>query len=449
MRRPRVLIGALIGALAGPALAAQGAPAGPLHLSFAEAVRRAAGTAPSVALAGLGLSEADARVRQSRAALLPSLTVGGDWVNRTYSSKSFGFSFPSVPGQPPLVPTLIGPFNNYDTRLTATETLFDVASVRRMHAAQAEADGSDAKRDEAVETAAQVAALAYLGAVRAEAALAARRADSSIAGELLGLAEAQMAAGVSAAIDVTRARTQVVATAGQVVVAANAVDRGHIELARALGLDPGTALALTDTLASSLGAADVPTDSAAAVARALGNRPDLKTELARGVAAERQRSALGAELFPRLSLEGDYGLNGPTEPAALSTRQLAVTVSIPLLDGWHRESARAEQDAIAQESAVRASDLRQQIAADVDGALLDLRSASVELGIAAERLRLADEELAEARQRFSAGVAGNVEVIDAQSALIQARDADIDARYAAAVARVALARAVGVARTLH
>jgi outer membrane protein TolC len=46
-------------------------------------------------------------------------------------------------------------------------------------------------------------------------------------------------------------------------------------------------------------------------------------------------------------------------------------------------------------------------------------------------------------------VAGNIEVIDAQVSLVRARDTDIDARFAAAAARVALARAVGSTRQLH
>jgi outer membrane protein len=69
--------------------------------------------------------------------------------------------------------------------------------------------------------------------------------------------------------------------------------------------------------------------------------------------------------------------------------------------------------------------------------------------IALERLRLAQEEVDQARERFKAGVAGNIEVIEAQTSLIRARDTDIDARFAAAAAQVALARAAGVARTMH
>src|SRR5438094_399478 len=255
--------------------------------------------------------------------------------------------------------------------------------------------------------------------------------------------------GVGAAIDVTRARTQLVTAQGLTIITRNELDRARIALARALAIDPATPLELADTLAAGLANAEVPGDRQAAVAAALAGRPDLQAEVARGAAARQTGSAIRAERLPRLDLEADYGVNGLTMPSAISTRQVALQVTVPILDGFHREARIAEQNATVSESRVRERDLRQQIAADVDGALLDLRSAEAQQIVAAERLRLATDELAQARERFKAGVAGNIEVIDAQSNLIRARDTDIDARLAAASARVALARAVGVASTLH
>ena len=442
MRKTLTAVGVLVTTLVAGARAQ--APAS-VSLSFADAVRRAAASAPVVELAGLQTSEADARVRQARSAFLPSLALSAGWVNRDFNSRSLGISFPG----PVQLPELIPAFNNYDARITATETLLDFSSSSRLRAARAQADAGGAEQTAVVEGAAQGAALAYLRAARAAASAGARRADSSIAAELVHLAEAQKAAGVSAAIDVTRARTQLVVAEGLLVVASSESERARIDLARALGIDPATPLVLTDTLSSSLGAADVPGTRDSAVTRAVAARPDLMAEVARGVAARRTGSAIAAERLPRLSVEGDYGVNGLTAPASIATRQVAVQMTIPLIDGFRREGRLAEQDAISQESAVREQDLRQQIAADVDAALLDQRSAAAQQRIAAERLLLAEDELSEARERFSAGVAGNIEVIDAQSSLIQARDADIDARFSAAVARVSLARAVGVARTLH
>ena len=443
----RRLLGILAWLGAAPhVLGAQAPVAGaPLRLSFADAVRVASSDAPAVALAGLRTDEADARVRQARSALLPSLSVGGVWLNRTFNTRSLGIPFPaSFP-----VPNPVPPFNDYDGRVSASQTLFDWSSVARVRAAGAQADGSRAERGVTVEGTALTAALAYLRAVRAQAVVAARQADSTIAAELVGLAEAQKAAGVSAAIDVTRARTQLVTAEGLLLVAHNQLDRARIDLTRALGIDPTTALAFTDTLTAALGAADVPAARDSLVAAGLANRPDLRAELARGGAARQTGSAIRAERLPRVEVAADYGVNGLTVPSAIATRDLTLQVSVPILDGFRREARLAEQDAVVRESQVREHDLRQQIAADVDGALLDLHSAQAQQAVAAERLRLAADELAQSRERFKAGVAGNIEVIDAQSNLIRARDTDIDARFAAASARVSLARAAGVARTLH
>jgi outer membrane protein TolC len=265
----------------------------------------------------------------------------------------------------------------------------------------------------------------------------------------VGLAVAQKAAGVSAALDVTRARTQLVRADGLLIVARNERDRARIDLTRALGLDPTTPLELSDTLAGTLGTAQVPGERAAAITGALATRPDLGAELARTAAAQRAGAAIRAERLPRIGVEGDYGSNGLTVPGAIATRQVALQVTVPILDGFRREARLSEQDAIVRESAVRERDLRQQIAADVEAALLDLHSAQAQQVVAADQLRLAEDELSQSRQRFKAGVAGNIDVIEAQANLIRGRDADIDARFAAAVARVDLARAAGVARTLH
>jgi outer membrane protein TolC len=439
MRLRHSVILAVWAALAAP-LAAQAPP--PLRLSFADAIQRAA-NAPAVGIATLRVDQANAGVQEARGPLLPSLRLGGSYVRRAYNPESFGFTIPSLP------PGAIGPFNNYDGRVSATQTLFDLSGISRVKAAQAAARGSGADQTLVLEGATQTAALAYLRAARATAAVAARQTDSAIAAELVKLAEEQRAAGVSAAIDVTRARTQLAVAQGQVILARNESDRAQLDLARALGLDPAQPLELSDTLSSALARANVPANLDSAVATATAARPDLVAELAHGETARRTSTAYSNERLPRLDLAGDIGVNGPTVQNSIATGQIAVQVTIPILDGFGREGRISQQRAIAAESDIRAHDLRNQIGAEVRGAFLDAQSAQAQQTIAAERLRLAEDELSQARQRFKAGVAGNIEVITAQSSLVQARDADIDARYSAAAARVALAGAVGVARTLH
>ena len=446
----RALIALLVALSGAASLRAQAAASpAPLRLSFVDAVRHASGvsvdTAPAaVTIAGFRSEAAGARVRQARAALLPNLAFTGSWVNRTFNPQTLGFKIPGFS-----LPSLVPPFNDYDGRARVTQTLFDLSSMSRVSAARGQLIAANAERTAVIETAAQNVALAYARAARAQAVVEARHADSVLAAELVGLAVAQQQAGVSASIDVTRARTQLADAAGRLVVAANQLDRAKIDLARALGIDPTTPITLADSLSAQLGAADVPADRGTAVTQAVATRPDLLAEQARGRAARQAASAISAERLPRLDIEADYGFSGLRVPDAVGTRQVAVEVTLPILDGFRREGRRAEQEAVVRESDVRVRDLRQQVSADVDGALLDLRSAGAQQQIAAERLQLAAQEVSEARQRFKAGVAGNIEVINAQSSLLRARDADIDARFAAVSARIALAHSVGSARTLH
>ncbi|MET0399961.1 MAG: TolC family protein [Longimicrobiaceae bacterium] len=444
MRRQIViLLGAALGA-APAALRAQ-APEG-VPLSLAQAVAVARDTTPGVRLAALRVEESEARARQARGALLPTVgaTVGN--LDRTFNRASMGIEFPAIPGQAP-IPDLIGPFDNFDARLKLTQTLFDPAGFVRTRAAREAVAGSTAERDVAAEAAAQRAAATYLRAGRAGAVVSARREDVRLAEELVALAREQLAAGVSTAIDVTRAESQRVAAVGMMRVAENGAAQAQIELARALGVDPGTRFALSDTLPGDAGAAAA--DAGEATRRALAARPDLRSAAALETVAKTQRRSIRAERLPRLDLVADWGVNGPSVEDAISTRQVGVQVSLPLVDGLRRESRLAEQDAVVREAQLRHVDLRRQIEAEVRSALLDAESGREQQEVAAERLRLAEEELGQARERFANGVAGNIELISAQSSLVRARDAVIDARYATAQARVSLARAVGAAGALR
>src|SRR2546425_2909025 len=227
--RPLVALIAWLGAA--PLAAQAPAATAPLRLSFADAVNLAAGKTPVVELATLRTTEADARVRQARAALLPSLSGSGAWLNRSFNSRSIGISFPGVP-------ELIGPFNNYDARVSASQALFDWSSVKHVRAAGAQADGSRAERGVTVEASVLTTAIAYVRAVRSQAVVGARQADSAIAAELVGLAEAQRAAGGSPAVDVTRARAQPAPAQGLPLLAQKPPDPRRLDLPPALGRAP-------------------------------------------------------------------------------------------------------------------------------------------------------------------------------------------------------------------
>lgn len=424
-----------------------GAQEAPRPLSLHDAVERAATQTAGVAMAGERVAQAQARADQARGALLPQVSAATAVTNRTFNVDAFGLSLPTAPGE--VHDPLVGPVDNFDARLHLSQSIYAPADVLRTRAARQAVAATEAEQESLAQTAAQRAAVAYLAAARAQATLQAREEDARIAGELLALAEAQLEAGVSTAIDLVRARTQKVTADGQVLLARTTAEQAQIALARTLGMEPSARFALTDGLEAAPVLGMVPEGADSAVSVALGRRPELRQLAATTAAAQAARRSIRAERLPRVALVADYGASGLHVGDAIATRQVGVAVSLPVFDGMGHEARLHEQDARLREAALRTADLRQQVAAEVDAALLSIATGAQQAQIAGQRVQLAQEELAQARERFTNGVAGNIELINAQASLLHARDAVIDARFTEAAAAVDLARAVGMAQEVR
>ncbi len=432
-----------------PALAQQPAPQ---RLSLADAVRLAARQSALVQTAGLRTAQAQAGVSESRAAFLPNLRAGATEAENTLNSATFGFNFPSQPGQPPLLNPLgqiIGPVTTLDMRASASQTLFDPAALGRLRASQASAAAVGVGESAAAEQAAAQAAVAYVMALRADAQLSARLADSSLAVDLLTIAQDQLSAGVGVALDVTRAESQLAGVKAQLIAARNDEARSRLTLARALNLPLETPLTLTDSLTPGDDAVGAPQDVDAAVAEAMRQRPDVRALQAQLRAEQAQRNAIHDERLPTVNAFGNGGYIGLRLSHLLATYTWGIELSVPVFDGDRRGARVTAQDAALREIQVRERDLQQQVAADVRGAVLDLSSARQAVDAARERVRLAEQEVSQARDRFRAGVAGNADVITASLTLNSARTQLIDAETAFQSARVALARAEGRTTSLQ
>lgn len=421
------------------------APGAVLPLSLGDATRLAARQNASAEAARLRVSQAEARVRQQRADLLPSLRADALESGHTLNSATFGFDFPSKPGEPPLLDPrgqIIGPVNTIDLRGHLAVPIYDAAARGRLSAARAGVSASGAEAASVAEQAATNGALAYVRALRADAELAARAADSTLAFDLLGIARDQLTAGVGVALDVTRAQSQLATVRAQLIVARNERDRARLDLVRALGLGADTRIVLTDSLAGAAPPSTVAEREA--LARALGERPDVRAASEQIHAIERQIDATRAERLPSVAAFGDEGVIAKNSNGNyLNTYQWGIQLSLPIFEGFRREGRLEEAELRRREADVRLRDLREQATVDVRQALLDIASTREQVDAARERLRLADLELTQARDRFRAGVAGNADVITASLSLNAARTQVNDALTGYQLARIGLARAQG------
>ena len=442
------LVIALLAFVARSASAQQAVADSAIRLTLGDAVRMAARQSAAVEGALARVDAAKARVRQRRADLLP--TVSGALAERgsTTNSATFPIDFPTAPGQPPLFDrngSILGPVNAFDARARVTQSLYDPAARTRVQTARTGVAAANADVESLADQASANAANAYLSVLRADAVYLARLADSTLAAELLGIARDQLKAGTGIALDVTRARSQLTGARTQLIVARNERDRTRVDLARALGL-PLVRLELADALGS------LPSPANAGAVTSLDSfmrsRKDVQALDLQVRAAREQADAIRAERLPTIGVFADEGVSQRNGRSYLPTYDWGIQLSLPIFDGFRREARVTEQVSTARDLEIRARDLRAQVEADVRSATLNLRSSAEAVSAARERQALAEQEVAQARERFQAGVAGNADVITASITLNSARTQLVDALTSYQASRVALARAQGSIATI-
>jgi outer membrane protein TolC len=188
-------------------------------------------------------------------------------------------------------------------------------------------------------------------------------------------------------------------------------------------------------------------DPETAVQQAIATRPDLKAFNEQVLGAERARKAATAERYPTVSFTGDYGDIGVNPSHSHGTGDATGTIDIPVLEEGRLRGDKLTAQTQLEQKQAQLSNLRGQISADVRDSILDIQSAQKQVQVARSNVQLASEALSEAQQRFAAGVSDNLAVSQAQQSVAQADDQYISSLYQHNVAKLSLARALGVAQT--
>jgi outer membrane protein TolC len=444
IRRATMLAFAVAGTLAAQASAT------PLRLTLADAAARAREKSLPVLGSNVRASAVEARVNQRRADLLPSLSGIAEANSRTFNTATLGIDFPTPPGQQPFFDPngeVLGPVPTSDLRARVSQSIFDGAALARLRLARQQGSAARRETDQVGASAATQAAIAYVRVQRAEAVFEARAADSTLAAELLGIARETLRAGTGVALDVTRAESQLVGIRSQLIAARVERDKSRLELRRAINIDLNQPITIADPLDG--GAIDLPTD-AAALATAERLRPELLVISEQLQSARLASRAIHAERLPTVAAVADNGFIGKNiGNNMLNTWTWALRVSVPVFEGGRRAAREHEQGYVEQELEARRSELLAQVSVDVRSALLDAASAGEEVSAAQERLKLAEQEVSQSRDRFTAGVSGNLDVTTALLALSGARTQLVDALANRQLARISIARSQGAISSLR
>jgi outer membrane protein TolC len=227
------------------------------------------------------------------------------------------------------------------------------------------------------------------------------------------------------------------------IVAKNAKEKDKLALARIIGLPLAQSFELADKAPYS--AFDQP-DVQQAIRQALVNRKDRQASAEATKGDEEARKAATYDRLPSVKAEADYGDIGVNVRHSHGTGDATGTIIIPIFkEAQYRGEAQIAQSQL-DEQRDKQSDLDAQIEADVRDALLDIASSQQQVEVAHSNVELSTEVLSEAQERYKAGVSDNLAVSDAQQTVAQANSQYVNSLYQHNVAKLNLARAMGVAQ---
>jgi outer membrane protein TolC len=410
---------------------------GVMDLSLDDAIARGLRTNLGLILQTTAQQNAKGQAFEELQALLPTVTGDASIEVEQVNLAAYGLKFPGLK-------PIIGPFQVIDFRAYLTQNLVNVTALESYLAAKHNFKSAQLTAEDARDMVVLTVGNAYLLCLADAARIDAVNAEMATSKVSLDQATASHDAGTSPRLDVLRAQVDYQNEQQNLISATNQFAKDKLALARVIGLPLDQAIQLTDTEPYK-GLDNI--DAQAAFAQALKNRKDLAAANEQVAAAQSQKTAAFADQLPTAKVSGDFGDLGETVNHSHGTYTATGKIEAPILQ---IAKTRGEED-VAQSNYVQAKDKLadqvQQVNGDIRNAILDIQSAAKLVEAAKSNVDLANEELSEAQQRFHEGVADNLPVSQAQSETEQANDQYISALYQHNTAKLALARALGVAET--
>jgi outer membrane protein len=394
--------------------------------TLAEAVEAALRADPQAVAAQSDVASARATLLQSRGSWLPTVSL-----NSVYSNSS-NERFDQSSGR------LVS--ENYSAQLQTGYEIFDGGRrFAERRSANAQLRAADAGLVEQRFQTVLAVKETYFGAIAARELLAAAGARLERARQQLQFARTRLELGSATRSDVLRAELEVGNAELAVVDAESALRSSRLQLGRRMGLpaevQPADA-ALPDR-------APARPELEALAARAQERAPAARAARARADERRAARVASYSTFAP--SVRATYGWDwvSPEFPPSARDWSLRVTASLPVLNGFARESnvARARASERAAEAAAADASLAARAAAT--DAAREIESAERRVEIARRAVELAQEDLRVQEERYRLGNATILDLQTSQEALAQAEADWVRARQTLGVAVATLEAVLG------
>lgn len=411
----------------------------PRPLSVVQAVEGALEANEEARIARAAVDRTRGVVREAFAGALPSID-GSYRLTRNLQRPVIFFNQGGVTQQ-----VSIGEQNEHTFALSVEQPIYD----RRLGAVVAAARHGEAATEAIYERTLSDVALrtreAYYDALLAGAAVAARQSAIGLAQARVEQVELFFDVGTAAEFDVLTARVDLENERPLLIRAENAYNLTRNALKRVAGLPLDGPVELTDTLAYE--PVDIELDEA--VRRALAERADLEAQSETVDLNEALVKVARAEAYPSLSLQFDLSRRAssedfePEDQDFSQSAAAALLLDIPIFDG-RRTQGQALQ---ARADFVAAQERYRGLEQDVRLGVLDAWQSVEAASRAVEATRATEEQARRAYEiasvRFRNGLSTQLELDEAEQAVVLAELNAAQALYDHMVARARLLNAMG------
>ena len=416
-----------------------------LQIDFKEAIDRALRTNLGLLLATDQTEAARGQRWKELAELLPNVTGRVQENIETESLAAIGFTklapiFAPPGSPPPAFPAVTPAFNYFDARVALSQEVFNFRALENERASLENVKVAQFSYKNARELVVLAVGNSYLQAIAAAARVETADAQVRAAQALFNKASDQQKAGLSPAIDALRSQVELQNRQQQLIAARADLAKLTLSVARVIGLPPGQQFVLTEK-APYQSLAPQPLD--AYLQKAYASRADYQAAVAQVRSAELSRRAASAGRYPTLDVNANVGEIGVAPGQLSGTWQVNGGMNIPIFAGNRVHADVLQADSQLKQARSQLGDLRGRIDYEVRAALLDLNSAAEQVEVARSSVDLAEQTLTQSQDRFAAGVADNLEVVQAQEAVAAAHESYIQSLYAHNLSKVELAYAIG------
>jgi outer membrane protein len=280
---------------------------------------------------------------------------------------------------------------------------------------------------------------AYFGLLSAQSMVDVANQTKSAADTHLKQAQSFFDVGVKPRFDVTQAEVEVNNAKLQVIQAQDAVKTARATLNTKLGYPP-----LADTKVVDMPVTEaLETDVNGYIARALENRPELKSQEFQIRSAQAGVKGAYADFLPTFSAGAVQNWYKEDHSNVLSNENAQITVDVPLFEGFRSWAALGEARARALSAGYQLDDMKRDITLEVTSAYLSAEDAKARIDSLESSVKKAQENLDIAQGRYEAGVGAFIEVTDAQVGLTSAKTDLTKAKYDYHTAYANLLKSVG------